>query len=450
VANRDVELLAIGAGPSNLALAVALEELAPSLARDSLVIDRNLEISWQSSMLMPEVLSNTTFLKDLVTMRNPRSKFTFLNYLYSNGRLDQFVNLGSLVPYRHEVASYLKWTAESLSLVELRLGTECVDVSPVWTDGTLTGWVTLLADGDTIRSRHLCVGVGRDARIPEPLRGVKAERVIHSTEYRQRIDLVPRDSPYRVAVIGGGQSAAELFCAVLSDLPECRPTMVMRGVGLNHYETSKFNNELYFPSFVDQFHAARPQARRQILAEMRHTNYAGLAPDTIEWLYRQFYLDQLTGRGRLEMIRMHDVTGARDDGNEVVLELTDWCTGATQELRADLVLLGTGFSEQMPRMVRRIADAVGVAEISITRDYRLITGQPGTGACYVNGLNEATHGISDSLLSVLAFRADDIIQDILSPDAGQRADRERAATATVRAPVTGMNGALKKGNLTWR
>ena len=75
MANRDVELLAIGAGPSNLALAVALEELAPSLARDSLVIDRNLEISWQSSMLMPEVLSNTTFLKDLVTMRNPRSKF---------------------------------------------------------------------------------------------------------------------------------------------------------------------------------------------------------------------------------------------------------------------------------------------------------------------------------------------------------------------------------------
>ena len=41
MANRDVELLAVGAGPSNLALAVALEELAPGLARDSLIIDRN-------------------------------------------------------------------------------------------------------------------------------------------------------------------------------------------------------------------------------------------------------------------------------------------------------------------------------------------------------------------------------------------------------------------------
>lgn len=444
MANRDVELLAIGAGPSNLALAVALEELAPSLARDSLLIDRNQEISWQSSMLMPEVLSNTTFLKDLVTMRNPRSKFTFLNYLHSNGRLDQFVNLGSFVPYRHEVAGYLKWAAESLSLVELSLGTECVEITPVQAGGTVTGWQTHLADGGTITSRHLSIGVGREARIPELLRDIKAERIIHSTEYRQRIEVMPRDLPYRVAVIGGGQSAAELFCAVLSDLPECRPTMVTRSVGLNFYETSKFNNELYFPSFVDQFHEARPEARRKILAEMRHTNYSGLAPDTIEWMYRQFYLDELTGRGRLGMIRMHDITEARDDGDEVVLELTDWRTGAVQELRADLILLGTGFSAQMPRMVRRIADSLGLAEIGVNRDYRLITGQPGPAACYLHGVNEGTHGISDSLLSVLAFRADDIIGDIIREhSASPRPRRTRAGRAAPRAAVTGVATALE-------
>jgi L-ornithine N5-oxygenase len=439
MANRDVELLAIGAGPSNLALAVALEELAPSLAQDSLVIDRNQEISWQSSMLMPEVLSNTTFLKDLVTMRNPRSKFTFLNYLHSNGRLDQFVNLGSFVPYRHEVAGYLKWAAESLSLVELSLGTECAEITPVWSGDTLTGWQTHLADGGTIHSRHLSIGVGREARIPEPLRDIKAERIIHSTEYRHRVEVLRRDLPYRVAVIGGGQSAAELFCAVLSDLPECRPTIVTRSVGLNYYETSKFNNELYFPSFVDQFHEARPEARRQILAEMRHTNYSGLAPDTIEWLYRQFYLDQLRGHNRLAMLRMHDISDARDDGDEVVLELTDWRTGAVQELRADLILLGTGFSTAMPRMVQRVADSLGLTEVAVNRDYRLITGLPGTASCYLHGVNESTHGISDSLLSVLAFRADDIIGDIMRQrSAGSRPHRTRAGRAAPRAAVTGV------------
>jgi L-ornithine N5-monooxygenase len=413
MAKRDVELLAVGAGPSNLALAVALEELAPSLARGSLIIDRERDISWQRSMLMPEVLSNTTFLKDLATMRNPRSRFTFLNYLHATGRLDHFVNLGSFVPYRFEVAEYLKWAAESLALVSLQLGAECTDISPVRTGTAITGWEIQLADGHTIHCRYLVLGTGRDPQIPPPLQGIKAERVIHSTQYRQRIALMRKDLPYRVAVIGAGQSAAELFCAVLSDLPECRPTMLMRSIGLNYYETSKFNNELYFPSYVDEFHASRPDARRRMLAQMRHTNYAGLAPDTIEWLYRQFYLDRLSHRSRLQMITTHDITAARDEGDEVVLEITDWRNGATRELRADLLLLGTGFSPEMPSLVRRLADRMGLPEITVTRDYRLLIDGAGTAACYLHGVNEATHGIADSLLSVLAFRANDIIQDIL-------------------------------------
>jgi L-ornithine N5-oxygenase len=433
MANRDVELLAIGAGPSNLALAVGLEELAPGLARDTLVIDRDQEVSWQRGMLMPEVQSNVTFLKDLVTMRDPRSKFTFLNYLHSTGRLHLFANLSTFTPYRQEVANYLKWAAENLSLVRLELGVECVDLRPTWTAGTISGWQAELGNGDTVRSRYLSLAIGRDPRIPEPLRNVKNEHLIHSSEYRQRIGALRKDLPYRVVVVGAGQSAGEMYCSVLSDLPECRPTLVMRSIGFNYYETSKFNNELYYPSFTDVFHASVPEARRQILAQMRHTNYAGLAPDTIEWLYRQFYLDRLFNRFRLQMINMHDVTAASDDGDEVVLELTDWRNGATQELRADLVLLGTGFAPEMPRMVRRLADSIGLTQIEVTRDYRLIIDRPSRAACYLQGVNEATHGIADSLMSVLAYRANEIIQDILLERA---ASPGAPGAAEVPAPVT--------------
>ena len=416
MADRDVELLAIGAGPSNLALAVALEELAPDLARDSLIIERNQEVSWQPGMLFPEALSNTSFLKDLVTLRNPRSRFSFLNYLHATGRLDHFVNMGSLTPYRAEVADYLRWTARSLALVDLQYGRQCVDISPVWTGGTLTGWTTTLADGRTIGSRHLVLGTGRDIRIPEVLRDVDRDRVVHSTQYQKRIGALRKDLPYRVVVVGGGQSAAELFYSVQIDLPECRPTMVMRSVGLSTYETSKFTNELFFPSFVDEFHASRPEAREQMLAEMRPTNYAGVAPGMMDSLYRQVYLDRLSGRSRLQMITMHDITSARDEGEEIVLELTDWRTGATRELRTDLVLLGTGFSPQMPWAVRRLAERIGLSDIAVTRDYRLVVDRPSTAACYLHGVNEQTHGIADSLLSVMANRANDILQDILTGD----------------------------------
>jgi L-ornithine N5-oxygenase len=59
-----------------------------------------------------------------------------------------------------------------------------------------------------------------------------------------------------------------------------------------------------------------------------------------------------------------------------------------------------------------VAHSLGLPEIAVTRDYRLIVDRPGTAACYLQGVNEATHGIADSLLSVLAVRASDIVQDI--------------------------------------
>lgn len=428
---HDVELLAVGAGPANLALAVALEEIAPHLARETLVIERDQEISWQPGLLLPEALSQVSFLKDLVTMRNPRSRFSFLNYLHAVGRLDEFVNMGSFVPYRIELAGYLKWTADALSLVEVRRGRECVAVSPILDDGTLTGWATETADGELIHSRYLVIGGGRDIHVPEPLRAVAPDRVIHSTEYLQRVAGLPKDRPYRVVVVGAGQSAAELFAAVQTDLPACQPTLLTRSIGLNFYETSKFNNELFFGSFVDTFFEGTAEARRRILAQMRHTNYAGLAPSTMDTLYRQFYLDRLTGRNRLQMITMHDITAAREQGEQIVLELTGWRTGAVQEITADLVLLGTGFSPEMPALVRHLAGELGLSDVAVTRDYRLILHRPSTAACYLQGVNEATHGISDSLLSVVAHRANDIVDDLLAHHAAHlgAADRIPAAAA---------------------
>lgn len=428
--HRDVELLAIGAGPSNLALAVALDELAPNdLAGNSLVVEQGESVAWQRGMLLPWTQSQVAFLKDLVTLRNPRSKFSFVNYLHSVGRLDDFVNMGSFTPYRIEISDYLQWVASSLTKVRIEYARRCAAIEPRRdARGTLTGWLTRLADGATIGSRYLVIGAGRDPYVPPVFADLPARRVIHSTWYLPRLAELSKELPYRVVVIGGAQSAAEMFHAVQEDLPNCRPTMVMRSIGLNAYESSKFTNELYYPSFVDEFFEARPQAREQLLAEMHRTNYAGLAPDLLDSLYRQLYLDRLTGQNRLRIVTMTDVTAAVEDRDEVALELTDRKTGAVEELRCDLVLLGTGFVRQMPALVRRLGDALGLERIEVTRNYRLVVNGPATAACYLQGVNEATHGIADSLMSVLAHRASEIADDVLT----HRAER---VSAPVPVPV---------------
>jgi L-ornithine N5-monooxygenase len=413
--HRDVELLAVGAGPSNLGLAVALEELAPGLAENSLIIDRNTAIEWQPGMLLPWATSQVSFLKDLVTQRDPRSAFTFLSYLHATGRLDDFINMGSFTPYRVEIAGYLNWVARSLARVRIELGRECVSVEPDRDGrGRLAGWLTTLADGTSISSRYLVIGTGRDPHVPAVLGRVSPARIIHSTRYRPRVSALPKERPYRVAVVGSSQSAAEMVRALRDDLPGSDVAWVMRAIGLSADESSKFTNELYYPSFTGEFFAARPEAREQILREMHRTNYSCVTPATLESLYEDRYLDRLSGRDGRRLVTMTDITAARDDGGEVVLELTDRRTGAVTELRRDLVLLGTGFSPDMPRLIRRLAGAIGLDRVEVTRRYRLLLGEPSRAACYLQGVNEATHGIADSLLSVLARRAEEITSDILA------------------------------------
>ena len=74
----EVEILAIGAGPGNLALAVALEELAPELARETVIVEQYEEVVWQRGMLLPWSQSQVSYLKDLVTLRNPQSKLSLI------------------------------------------------------------------------------------------------------------------------------------------------------------------------------------------------------------------------------------------------------------------------------------------------------------------------------------------------------------------------------------
>jgi L-ornithine N5-oxygenase len=165
---------------------------------------------------------------------------------------------------------------------------------------------------------------------------------------------------------------------------------------------------------VDKVFEARPEGRDQILREMHRTNYSGVAPDLLEDLYCEFYLDRLAGNDRKRLITMADLTAAREAADEAVIELTDRRTGAVTELHRDLVFLGTGFVREMPALVRNLGTALGLRRIAVTRQYRLLLDEPADAACYLQGVNEATHGIADSLLSVLAVRAAEIAQDILA------------------------------------
>jgi L-ornithine N5-oxygenase len=416
VTDQEVAVLAIGAGPANLALAVAIEESgSDELAYGTLLLEQSPDIKWQRNLLMPWARSQVSFLKDLVTLRNPRSRFSFLNFLHDQGRLDEFVNLGTFHPFRWELSDYLQWAASSLEKVQIRYGVRAEKIEPSRQgDGSIIGWTVYLTNGDTIRCRDLVVGGGRDPHLPEVFADLPTERVIHSAHYHSRIAQLPQDQPIRPVVIGGAQSAAEMFMALHENLPCSEPTIVVRSVGFQVYQTSKFVNELFYPSFVDDFYNSEPEVRAQILDEMRLTNYAGLAPPFLDEIYQMLYQQKRLGPQRSSVRAMTEVVGARMDDDEVVLDLRDRRTGKVEPLRCDVVLLGTGYDSRMPKLTRALADKVGLDEISVSRNYRVNLGESAWGALYLQGVNEETHGIADSLISVLAHRSQDILGDMLA------------------------------------
>src|SRR5580692_8467281 len=105
------DLVGIGFGPSNLAVAVALCEASNFKRPNVTFLERKAGFVWHEDMLLEGARMQVSFLKDLATMRNPSSEFTFLTYLLKAGRLSKFANLKTFYPSRREFNDYMQWVA---------------------------------------------------------------------------------------------------------------------------------------------------------------------------------------------------------------------------------------------------------------------------------------------------------------------------------------------------
>lgn len=71
-----------------------------------------------------------SFLKDLVTVRNPQSRFSFINYLHHSDRLIDFINRQTFTPERVEFADYLRWIADHIT-VDTQYNTTVTSIEPL-------------------------------------------------------------------------------------------------------------------------------------------------------------------------------------------------------------------------------------------------------------------------------------------------------------------------------
>src|SRR5262249_42180208 len=120
------------------------------------------EFGWHTGMLIPGATMQISFLKDLVTQRNPQSRFTFLSYLTERGRLAEFINYKTFFPTRLEFHAYLAWAADRAA-PPVRYGSRVAGLRDV--DGAFDVTVTGGHEG-VLRARNVVIAGGLEPHLP--------------------------------------------------------------------------------------------------------------------------------------------------------------------------------------------------------------------------------------------------------------------------------------------
>ncbi|KAF9013881.1 lysine/ornithine N-monooxygenase [Cyathus striatus] len=314
--NTVFDLIGLGFGPANIAIGAALTEAwsSPNSSefpvKNVLFLEKHDRFRWHPGMLLPDARMQISFMKDLATLRSPQSPYTFLSYLHSQNRLITFINRGSTIPTRKEYADYLAWAAQRVqdNGVNVKFSHQIVGLND-GKDNTIQVHVRNLATGEeeTFRTRDLIISPGGSPKIPTVmLPYMEHPKVVHSSSYCLSVGsildgLARQTRPLRVAVIGSGQSAAEVTLDLRQRLGVIAAhggrheiDMIIRKGSLKPSDDSPFANEIFDPATTDKwFNMPSKRVRESTLSEYKATNYGVVNPRTIEVLYEVIYDQKL-------------------------------------------------------------------------------------------------------------------------------------------------------------
>jgi L-ornithine N5-oxygenase len=414
------DVVGVGFGPSNLALAVAVtehnERSAPADATTAVFLERQPGFGWHRGMLIDDATMQVSFLKDLVTLRNPTSEFSFLRYLHGKGRLVDFINHKNLYPLRLEFHDYLEWASAQVDDV-VCYGHEVVAVRPV-VDGDGIGCLDVTArtpHGSSVyRARNLVLGIGLEPRLPA---GVAAsDRVWHNLDLLGRVDRLAGGQPQRFVVVGAGQSAAEATAFLHRRFADAEICAVFARYGYSPADDSPFANRIFDPAAVSEFFDAPAEVKRMLLEYHRNNNYSVVDGELIDELYRRVYQEKVLGIERLRLFNASRLAGVAETATGVLATVESLTTGQRDVLEADAVVCATGYqpADPLPLLgpAARYCERDELGRPVVERDYRIAT-RPGLRCgIYLQGGTEHSHGITSSLLSNVAARAGEILRSI--------------------------------------
>jgi len=341
------DLIGIGIGPFNMSLAALLEKTS---GQKSLFLEKTPHFVWHPGMLMKNSKLQVHYLKDLVTLADPTNPYSFLMFLSEHKRLYKFLNQKTSVISRLEFNHYLQWVSKKLS--NLKFG---IDVSSVSFEKDS---FFIKTNCGVYQSHHLVLGTGRAPHIPDCLKFLKSETLFHSSEYLQKTKPLKGKS---VAIIGGGQSGAEILHDILNkenDLP-AEILIASKRLNFQPMDDSCFTNEFFTPSYAKLFYHLDEKTRHELLKQQLLAS-DGISQDLADEIYRRIYELKyiLNSPISINFFFNHRLTHARPYHEKYRLQFQNRNDGKSQYFDADHVILCTGYRYKIPKFLEPILNKI--------------------------------------------------------------------------------------------
>jgi L-ornithine N5-oxygenase len=270
--------------------------------------------------------------------------------------------------------------------------------------------------------------------------------VFHLNDYRPQIDKLVAQGARRIAVIGASQSAVEILLDLCGRHPQVQPVCYIRHFGFRLKDTNPFMEASVHPEHVAPFYEASEEHKARINTDLKYLNYSASDMDILKDLYLTLYEHSLDGEERVTLLNNQEIQGAVQDGEGIRITSQHIYRGNRDERTVDAVVLATGFrdlgvgpsQERLPPLLGSLERHFKLNEqgvLHVNFDYS-VSASERTGRVpplFLNGLCEASHGVSDAgSFSLLSLRAEKLARAISQclhiPLAARPQERPEAAS----------------------
>ncbi|MFI0239058.1 lysine N(6)-hydroxylase/L-ornithine N(5)-oxygenase family protein [Streptomyces sp. NPDC016845] len=404
---RDThDFIGIGLGPFNLGLACLTEPIAEL---NGVFLESKPDFEWHSGMFLEGAHLQTPFMSDLVTLADPTSPYSFLNYLKESGRLYSFYIRENFYPLRVEYNDYCRWAAAKVS--SIRFGTTVTSVTYDEGDGLYTATT---GSGTTYRAPHLVLGTGTPPHIPDAVQGLGGDYLHNSRYLQHKKELQQKES---ITLVGSGQSAAEIYYDLLSeiDVHGYRLNWVTRSPRFFPLEYTKLTLEMTSPDYIDYFHAL-PETTRYALEERQKGLFKGIDGELVDAIFDLLYQKKLGGPVQTRLLTNSALVSAGYENGTYTLGLHQEEQDKAYELHTEGLILATGYKYQAPAFLEPVRDRIrfdGRGRFDVARNYAIDTTGRGI---FLQNAGVHTHSVTSPDLGMGAYRNSYIIGELLGSE----------------------------------